>query len=393
MAFGINDEGFLLKSFEDIISEIEDRQLAELSATANQSSTSVLGVLNAIFTSQLSEIWEVIQATYAGLDLSTATGVALEYLAQLVGLSRLPASPSTATVTFTTDQALTIPAGTELSLSSNPDLRFATNAEASIGGAGTIDVLVTCTENGPNLAPATTINTLENPITGVTAVSNAADATAGSDVETDEDFRTRIEGSVARSGTGTETSIPADVLANVPGLSQVSVLTNRTGSTDANGLPAHSIEVIVKPDEAVGQDDLIAQAIYEAVCAGDGLSGTSSGTATDTVSGQTQTIPFTRATDIEIVVQADLETDATLFGTEGIDNVKAALIAYVDSLDINEEVTFSKLYAPIFGISGVTDIQNLQISYFGGTLGTSNLAIDVREIANLQDANITLTEV
>lgn len=401
-SYGIQTSGFLLKSLENILDEIEAEQLSDLSASANQSSSSVLGVLNNIFASQLSEIWEVCQAVYGGLDLSTASGTTLDYLAQLIGLTRQDPTYSTATIQATATGAgdATFTAGTIVAVEGNEDVTFEVISTTVISSSTTGDVLLRATETGALAAPALSLNEngLEVTITNLDSFSNAEDAQLGTDLETDSEFRSRIQAAQAKLGTGTETGVVADVLTAVNDLSEVKVLTNRTRVVDANGLPGNSVEVIVRENEAT--DDEVAQAVYEAVPIGilpvgfqDGPSSSAaSGTAVDSVTGQAHTIEFSRAEDREVIVSATIERNSNITGgdTELLTTLRTAVAAYINGLGIGEEVTLSKLYAPLYSVAGISDVTGLEIGF--SVTAAANLAVGQREKAVSQTpTNISLS--
>lgn len=137
--------------------------------------------------------------------VTTATGGDLDRLAfGWYGLTRKSATPSTATVTFSrTDTAadLDIPAGTVLL---GGDYKFDTDYDLTIpAGVSSALMTVTCEEAGyaTNVGSGI-ISSLETPITGV-SVTNPNAAAGGTEDETDEEFRNRIQGFwlIAQRGT------------------------------------------------------------------------------------------------------------------------------------------------------------------------------------------------
>src|SRR5690606_2784132 len=94
---------------------------------------------------------------------------------------------------------------------------------------------------------------------GVSAVHNRPTyTTLGEDEETDAALRLRRQRSVSLASQGYLAGLLA-ALENIPGVTSAFVYENNTDSTDINGVPSHSIWVIVAGS---GADEDIAEAIY-----------------------------------------------------------------------------------------------------------------------------------
>lgn len=109
-------------------------------------------------------------------------------------------------------------------------------------------------------------------------------------IEDDELYRARLQAEAASRKKASSASRPGirEAVLGVEGVSYCAVNVNRGIQTDENGLPGKSIQAFV----AGGDDDDVAQAIWEG-CAGEcGTYGTSHGTATQ--GDVTETMYFTR---------------------------------------------------------------------------------------------------
>lgn len=105
--------------------------------------------------------------------------------------------------------------------------------------------------------PNNLITKLDTNIAGWTAVNNLIDPVYGSDAETDVEFRqSYTKRSALRSDLQT-TSIESELLNNVDNLISAKCYENNSDTTDAYGLPPHSIQVIAEG----GADMAIALAI------------------------------------------------------------------------------------------------------------------------------------
>lgn len=122
----------------------------------------------------------------------TATDEALEAWAALKDVIRLGATPAGGSITLTGPPATLIPGGT--SLVRGDGVKYALNADATIGGGGTVSAAVTAVvAAAAGNAPIGTVLTLGTGIPGVQ--SNAPTSTAltgGSDAEGDDSLRSRM---------------------------------------------------------------------------------------------------------------------------------------------------------------------------------------------------------
>jgi phage-related baseplate assembly protein len=138
---------------------------------------------------------------YAGEQnlLAFANFPMLDYLGQLLGVTRLASQPATTVLQFTLAAALTvqftIPAGT---LAGTNDGRFAFATDLPLlipAGTTTASVSATATAPGPaaNGYLAGQVNVLLNPNASIAGVTNTAVTTGGAAPETDDHLRARIQ--------------------------------------------------------------------------------------------------------------------------------------------------------------------------------------------------------
>jgi uncharacterized phage protein gp47/JayE len=239
------------------------------------------------------------------------------------------------------------------------------------------------------LAPAGTLTVMVSAIAGVTSVTNALDAELGTDIETDAAFRLRRSQLLRQSGSGTVAAIRADVRA-VEDVDEVYVYNNPTSSTSVDGLPPHSFEVVVRG----GADADIRQAIFDSQPAGIESYGTTSGTVTDE-QGDSQTVKFTRPTDVDMWVDVEVVIDSANFPTDGDDQIKQAIVDYWESSDqrIGKDVVVNAFYGSIYAIPGVSQVTVLEIDDINPPVNTTTTAITSRQIAVFDTSRITVTHV
>lgn len=140
MAFGITDEGFVIKPLQTILDEIDEALKAALGDGINLLPQSVFGNLKNTFSERESLLWELSEATYDAQYPNTSQNTSLDNVLSLNGLTRLAATKSIVTSQALFGTATTVvPVGTVFSVDGNPLARFITDANATIG-TGTDEV-------------------------------------------------------------------------------------------------------------------------------------------------------------------------------------------------------------------------------------------------------------
>lgn len=130
--------------------------------------------------------------------LAYASGDYLDHIGVLVGVDRISAAPATTTLQVTLsaarDQATIIPAGTRATAGNG--VYFAIDSNTIIpAGTMTITAPATCTDTGAagNGYRAGEICNIVDPIAFVSAISNTTESEGGCDIESDDDYRERIQ--------------------------------------------------------------------------------------------------------------------------------------------------------------------------------------------------------
>ncbi len=228
-------------------------------------------------------------------------------------------------------------------------------------------------EYGPIEQPFNTITTIVTTRLGWDGVYNPIAASPGRIRETDEELRLRFRNTKFERATGTVESIYS-ALFNLVGVEQVYIEENDTNITNANGVPGHSFLVLVEGGVSVE----IAKAIWENRPGGILSVGNTTIQITDKF-GYTRNISFSRPTNQSIYVQLSLTTDQN-FPESGEDKIREAIINYLDSLTIGQDVIYSRLYTPINSIPG-HQVNSLLIGTDENNLSASNIVIPFDTVA------------
>lgn len=393
MPFGLTATGFVPKTAEDIVGEIETSQLADVDAALDLSPDQPLGQFNGIFGSQLAEAWEVLTTIYEALDPDNAEEAQLDAAAALTGTTRLPPTKSVVAVTVNLDASKTFAPGTmTANVSGQPTVLFRNRDTVTSVGAGNYAAVFEAVEYGPVAANAGTLTQIAIAAAGWNSITNAADAVLGRLVEGDTALRVRRRVDLARPGSSTVDAIRADLLDpdKVPGTIDVIVLENTGLATDPNGLPARSFHAVIWDGTVpAADDDQIAQAIWDTKPAGAEPYGTSSGTATDSL-GTLRTVKFSRAVQRPVYLAYTLSKDASKYPPDGDAQLKAAAVAEGLDLTMGEDVIALRFRAVALQIAGVIDVTAFGLDFTSSPVATSNLIIAPTEIATFDTARITV---
>jgi uncharacterized phage protein gp47/JayE len=381
MTFGVASTGFNLKLLAEILSDMEDSQRANIGASLNLGSDSVLGQVNGLYAAGLSELWEVAQAVYRAMDPDSAEGDALDIVCAIVGVRRLAASNSQVTLSLDLDAAITVPAGSIVSTDGNSDQRWRLLEDVTSTTAGAYNGLFECETTGPEDSGAGTIDVIETAVTGWNSVTHSAAVIVGRDRETDATLRARRVTSVQGVGTGTLGAIQASV-GEVENVTSATAYENDTDATDADSVPPHAIEVVTLGGAAAD----IAQSIWDNKPAGIATYGTSSGTAVDT-NGADQTVNYSPADDQQILIEVTLQKDPDTYVGDAA--VATAIEDWAASrLTVGYNVIKSQISAAVAVLDGVMDVTLVRLSISPAALGTSNLTITRRQIATVDAGDV-----
>ena len=169
-SYGVTDTGFVTKTLQDVLDEIEQEQRTAFGPAINTQADSVLGQINGIFADKLSELWEVAEAIYRSRQPDSASGEALDNVAAITGAVRLPATSSAANVLLNLDDATTLTVGKVVSIGPNGE-QWATIAVVSnaTGENATVAAVINAVNTGPIAGNPGTIDTIKTPVSGWTA--------------------------------------------------------------------------------------------------------------------------------------------------------------------------------------------------------------------------------
>lgn len=316
------------------------------------------GQLVAIFALAQQDVYNLLAAVYNAFSPQTAQGVGLSRMVVINGIRRQAASYSTALVVCVGTAGTIINGGI---LEDTAGQKWDMPATVTIPTTGEITVTATAQDIGDVRAAAGEINKIATPCRGWQSVSNPQAATPGAAVETDATLRARQAVSTALpSLTVFEGTLGA--IGNLDGVSRWRGYENDTNAADANGLPPHSICLVVEG----GDSDAIAEAVALKKTPGCYTLGDVEVMTRD-AKGLPNVIRFYRPTAVRVRLRVTLSPLSGYLSTTGT-AIKANLAAYINALAIGDDVLASRLLTPINAAdaSGARTFDVLGIEYCTG---------------------------
>jgi len=373
MAFGLTLDGFNRKRLADIKAEKETAFKAIFGENINLNPQSNFGQIIGIESESEALVWELAELVYNAFYPSTAQGIQLSNLVTLNGIERRAATKSKATLTLTGVDGTIIPAGSLVAIPNNTE-QFSTDLGVVIS-SGTATVNATALNDGPIIALSGSITQIDTPIFGWQTVTNPSDATEGTNQETDAELRDRRSKSTQAAGQNLVDALFGQ-LSNLDNVTSARVISNGTGSTSVEGIPAHQFLSIIEG----GTNSDIADTIW--INTPQGI--LSYGDITEQIidsQGFPQDIKFSRPISKDIYFKVTVTTDANYPGSGDLDITDNIVEFGKSAYEIGEDVILSQFYTPVNAVPGVISI-DIRIGFSASPTGTTNLVLAFNELAN-----------
>ena len=381
----IDSTGISAPQFSDILAYLQTQYQAIYGADVYLGNDSQDGQFLGIIASAINDSNAAAIAIYNSFSPATAQGNGLDNNVKINGIARLVSSNSTVDLLVVGQAGVTISNGV---VSDSNNNNWNLPATVVIPSSGSITVTATAQQPGAINAAIGTVTTIQTPQFGWQTVTNPSAASPGNPVETDAALRVRQAASVALPSMTILAGIVGSV-ESLAGVAQVASYENPNNTTDSNGLPAHSISLVVQGGDAVQ----IATAIMNKKTPGAGTYGTTSEVVVDGA-GVSNTINFFRPTVSNIKVGITLHA-LTNYTTAIAAEIQAAVAAYINGLVIGADVLIPRLYLPA-QLNGAADSQTFEIvsvtaGLVGGSLGSSDITIPFNGLAVCTASNVTIT--
>lgn len=376
---GVTEQGFTVKSAAEITADLDAKFVGTFGSQFDTSAESPDGQLIGVVAKLLEDVWQQAEGAYNAYSPSNAYGVGLDKVAEINGITRITNLPTSVAITFSGTAGTVVPAG--YIVKTVDGLEFATVAVAVVPAI----VTAKCTTQGAIRILANEVHVLTTAIAGLTSATNLEPGITGIVREADPAFRARRENSTISRGTSSIDAIYEGVKSlNLP---YIAIIENTTSAT-VDGVPANSFLVVVEG----GTPAEVSQVIYDNKPQGITSYG-SIVTVINDSKGYPHNIGISRPTPIDISVTTSI-TNLPGASVDSATLVKAAIVDYVNNLNISEDVYWSYFFSAILAVVPSIKINSLQIKFtVGGTFGTTDLVLTPQQRARTDASKVVVSVV
>lgn len=381
----IDENGITAPTYAEILDYWKAKYRSIYGADTYLEADSEDGQLLAAFSAAMNDANGVAIAVYTSFSPATAHGAALSSNVKINGIARKVASFSSADLLIVGQAGTTITNG--IAKDAN-GVKWALPASVVIPPAGQITVTATCQTIGAVTAASGTITQIGTPTRGWQTVTNPAAAAPGAPVEKDAPLRQRQTKSTALPSLTVLDGI-IGLVADIAGVTRYVAYENDTSVTDADGIPSHSIALVVEG----GDSTAIANAIAKKKGPGCGTYGTTAITVLD-VYGRPITIRFFRPTDAPIGATVSLKA-LTGYTSKTGEDIQKEISDYINAVAIGGGLSGSVEWADSISAAnkvggGVTfKLTGLSLTGPRGA-GAPDVALLFNEAASCTPASIIL---
>lgn len=379
----IDATGFHMPAFADVLAAHQADYQSIYGSDVVLTSDTQDGQWVAIEAQGFYDCFTLALSVYNSFSPATAQGVGLSSVVKINGIERNVASFSTCDL-----QVIGV-AGTILTNCVARDesgLLWSLPTTVVIPLSGMITATATCQTIGAVSAPIGTIDQIATPTRGLQSISNATVATVGSPVESDPQLRIRQAQS---------TELPSQTLLDglvgsidaMPSVVRIQAYVNDTDLIDTNGLPGHSIALVVDGGDSTAIANLIATRKGVA-----GTYGTTVVPVTSSVTGITRNISFFRPTEPVVNWSVTLKPLAG-FTTDVQAAIAQALSDWTNALGIGTSILVKRAYAPALlvgsAFANTFELEGVAVSRDSGAPAEADVAFAFNEAPSCVPAAVT----
>lgn len=251
MPNSLDANGLQVVTQNEIVDELTTDLQTIYGEDINVDSNSPDGQVINIFAQMIEDLYELVNQVYSSFDPDQAIGTVLDQRCAINGIQRKAGTYTYVMIDVTADRSVTLQG---LDTNSVEDAYIISDNEGNqFALANTTDISAGVTSlrfRAVNVGNVEVLpNTITTPVTvilGVTSINNpSGSAEQGTNEETDAQLRERRKISVSISNQGYTDGLKAALL-NIPDVTAANVYNNRSNVTDADGIPAHSIWVVIQ---------------------------------------------------------------------------------------------------------------------------------------------------
>lgn len=308
----------------------------------------------------------------------------LEGHAKSRNLTRRAATAASGELTITGDAGTVIPTGSLFSTASvneEASVDYATTESATIPESGVVVIPIQCTKTGTtgNTA-ANTIVLVSSKNNGISSVTNEEAVTGGTEQESDESLRERVQEhdrTIGNSYTGNISDYKRWA-TSVPGVGEATIIP----AQDTSGL----VQIILTDSNGDPATDTLCEEVYNYIMRPDDPDKRLAPINASLSVAPPATIEIGVSATVELEEAATIEAVKTAFASN--------LAAYLPTAFADGEIKYTRIAAVLTATDGVNDHSNLRIGVkTGNTVGysTSNISISSAQLPSISESDLVLT--
>lgn len=385
----IDTHGYTLDTLDDILSAFETYLRSKY---GDDFYIKAEGVIDNIFTSiafQEMSLQEKIAFLIKQFDPEQAEDEFQDALYERLLVYRIKAEKTVVERIIVGTPDLIVNAGT-ITIRNKATLdEFVNKDDVTIGDDGRIVADFECVLFGAIDLPANAeIEIVSMPI-GVSGIETGETPKIdmGRERETNEEYRVRFRKEKSKNAKATRNANYSNLNNYTDSELYLSIIDKKNDNT----LNPGEVKIIVNHNTT---DTIFANAIFNTVADGIDTIGTTTMTVKDDAD-EDVTINWTNASFTEIAIEADLKVKSGYLFTSVANNVKAAIIAYVEKriYGLGETVYANEFIIPSFNVDGVQNITDIKVGINGTTPTSESQTILPTALAMFNTEWITLNEI
>ena len=377
----VDASGIHAPSYGTILNYLIGRYQSIYGADVYLGNDSQDGQLLGVFALAISDANSATIATYNAYSPATAQGAGLSSMVKINGIRRLIPSNSNVDLTLIGQADIPIINGVAVDVNNN---QWLLPSPVTIPNSGTIIVTAIAAEAGAIAAAPGTIQVIGTPTYGWQSVNNVGYANIGAPVEIDGALRQRQSVSTMLPSNAVLDGIVGAIL-NLIGVTRAKPYENQTSVPDFNGVPGHSIAIVVDG----GSAQAIGDVILLKKTPGTGTYGTTSVTSYDFYQNP-NIINFFRPSVVPIRVVITITPLANYTTMEGAAIINAVIAALI-SLPIGSNVVQSRMVVAAYNTQYVNyNIASLTMARGGAAQAPLDIGMSYIEAAYGDVTTVTL---
>ena len=375
----ITENGFVVPT----LTEIYKRKLAEFKTVKPDIRVTDSNLIISLLKFDAAEEYDTdLQglAQYNNRSVYTATGQDLGIITSYLNMKWRAATKATAKITIEAEEGTEIPAGWGVETEDGKKYVTLNTTTEIIDNTKKKELEVIALEAGKiGNTEENTITIMTQVLIGINKITNPGAAVGGKDSESDSELRERFLKRVDSINSFSCEGIRNYVINN-SSVDRCQVLENETDVFDEAGRPPHSYEIIVTGET----DENMFKVIKEYKLAGIRTWGDIRREVGNIIYG------FSRATVKDLYVKIDITASKEYWKGQSVENIKKALISYVDNVDVAGTVYIWKLIGEIYQNSeGIINLEVL-LGDSMENLRTADYKLIDKNIPRLLEENILI---